>query len=117
METRKSLDSRYVFNQGFYIPVPHCFITVKIEVIQMESVGWLSRQFREHILESFDFRLPDVNKDPFTEDGSIILPIRDRAVDFKKFGLQPIQEMQKGGGLDAKVAAAQALNASNVASV
>ena len=69
-------------------------MTVKIELINMESVGWLREQFKEHIFESYEIRLPDINKDPFRSDGSIMLPIHEREQEYRRCGLQSIMDPQ-----------------------
>jgi len=38
---------------------------LKVEVINVESVGFFRENFKEHVLDSFEIRLPDLNKDPF----------------------------------------------------
>ena len=63
--TKRVMDNKYDFKQGFYIPVANHFFTLKIEIINMESVGFFRENFKEHVLESYEIRLADLNKDPF----------------------------------------------------
>lgn len=59
------MENKFDFNQGFYIPVANHFFKLKIEVINMEASGFFSEKFTEHILDSFEIRLSDLNKEPF----------------------------------------------------
>ena len=59
------MDCKYDFKQGFYIPVASHFFTLKIELINMESVGFFRENFKEHVLETYNIRIPDINKEPF----------------------------------------------------
>ena len=47
------------------MPVASHFFTLKIEVINLESVGFFRENFKEHVLDSYDIRIPDLHKDPF----------------------------------------------------
>ena len=50
LSSKKVMDSKYDFKQGFYIPVAGHFFTLKIELINMESVGFFRENFKEHVL-------------------------------------------------------------------
>ena len=63
--TKRIIDNKFEFKQGFFIPVANHFFTLKIELVNLESVGFFKETFKEHILESYEIRLPDINKDPF----------------------------------------------------
>jgi hypothetical protein len=67
------------------MPVANHFFTLKIEVINLTADGWLREHFKEHLITSFEIRVPDINKEPFKSDGSIRLPITK--IDPKKCGL------------------------------
>ena len=62
LNTRRIMDTKFEFNQGFYIPIASHFFTLKIEIINVESVGFFRENFKEHVLESYFIRLPDLNK-------------------------------------------------------
>jgi len=62
--TKRISDNKYDFKQGFYIPVASHFFTLKVDLINMESVGFFRENFKEHILESYEIRLADLNKEP-----------------------------------------------------
>ena len=85
--TKRIIDNKFEFKQGFYIPVANHFFTLKIELVNLESVGFFKETFKEHILESYEIRLPDINKDPFQKDGTLVLPIKP-IIDHRKFGLK-----------------------------
>ena len=50
-------------------------------------------QFLEHsqenLIDSYEIRLPDINKVPFQPDGTLILPLKDK-INHKGLGLQKI---------------------------
>ena len=52
------------------------FFTLKIELINLESVGFFSEKHKEHVLETYEIRIADINKDPFQKDGTLVLPVR-----------------------------------------
>ena len=87
--TRRIMDQRLDFNQFFYIPVSNNFFTLKLEVINLSSDGWLREHYSEQILATYQIRIPDINKAPFAPDGSLSLPINILGLDYKKVGLQP----------------------------
>jgi len=62
LSTKRIMDTKFEFNQGFYIPIANHFFTLRIEIINLESVGFFRENFREHVLESYEIRLPDLNK-------------------------------------------------------
>jgi len=57
--------NKFVYQQGFWVPIANHFFTLKIEVIALESAGFFREKFNEHVLDSFEIRLPDLHKDPF----------------------------------------------------
>ena len=105
LSTKRIMDSNnFVFQQGFYMPVASHFFTLKIEVINLESVGFFRENFKEHVLDSYDIRIPDLHKDPFQKDGSLVLPIKP-ITDYKKVGLKLAEDAsgdadKKGGNND-----------------
>ena len=52
----------------------------------MESVGFFRENFTEHVLETYEIRLADINKDPFQKDGTLVLPIKPIS-GLSKYGL------------------------------
>jgi len=42
---------------------------------------------------SFEIRLPDLQKEPFDEEGNIRIPISDQ-IDFKKMGLKAVPDAE-----------------------
>ena len=92
LNTKRIMDNKYDFYQGFYIPVANHFFTLKIELINMESVGLFRESFKEHVLDSYEVRLPDLNKEPFKSDGTLFLPIRP-IQDYKKYGLKLAEDI------------------------
>ena len=91
------MDTKFEFNQGFYIPIASHFFTLRIEIINVESVGFFRENFKEHVLESYFIRLPDLNKKPFQKDGTLVLPIKPIS-DYKKLGLKLPEDVQGTGG-------------------
>ena len=87
LQTKVSKDGKHDFKQGFYIPVASHFFTLKIELINLESVGFFSEKHKEHVLETYEIRIADINKDPFQKDGTLVLPLRGIA-DYQKKGLK-----------------------------
>jgi hypothetical protein len=85
--TKRISDNKYDFKQGFFIPVASHFFTLKIDLINMESVGFFRENFKEHILESYEIRLADLNKEPLLKDGTLYLPIKPIS-DYRKLGLK-----------------------------
>ena len=65
LQTKTIKDSKLEFKQGFYIPIANHFFTLKIELINMESVGFFRENLKEHVIETYEIRLSDINKDPF----------------------------------------------------
>ena len=65
LQTKTIKDSKLDFKQGFYIPIANHFFTLKIELINMESVGFFRENLKEHVIETYEIRLSDINKDPF----------------------------------------------------
>ena len=53
----------------------------------MESVGFFRENFKEHVLETYNIRIPDINKEPFQKDGTLVLPIKPLS-DYRKYGLK-----------------------------
>lgn len=62
------------------------FFTLKIEVINIQSDGWLREHFKEHVIASYQIRLPDINKEPFDSEGNLVLPLPEK-IEYKKLGL------------------------------
>jgi hypothetical protein len=71
-----------------FIPIANNFFTLKVDIINVTADGWLREHFKEHIIASFDIRIPDLKKEPFKPDGSIRLPFSK--IDYKKLGLVQI---------------------------
>ena len=94
LNTRKILDAGLNFKQWFFIPVHNHFNTLKIEIINMLNDGWFREHVKECVIASFEIRLPDIDKEPFDEDGYIKLPIGEAQIDFKKMGLKAVPEME-----------------------
>ncbi len=38
--------------------------------------------------------MPDIDKEPFDENGYIKLPITEQSIDYKKLGLKPLPETE-----------------------
>lgn len=55
--------------------------------------GWFREHVKESIVASYEIRLPDIDKDPFTEHGKLKIPVSDQ-IDFKKLGLKPVQNAE-----------------------
>ena len=91
--TRKILDPVLDFQQKFYIPVHNHFNTLKLDIINVLNDGWFREHVKEQIIASFDIRVPDVDKEPFDENGYIKLPISEQ-IDWKKLGLKPQPDME-----------------------
>jgi len=85
VETKKCMETKIDFNQSVYLPLANHFFTIKIEVISLHADGWLRDRFKESILQTYEIRIPDLNKEPFEADGSIRLPLT--GFDYKKCGL------------------------------
>lgn len=100
VSTKRIMDSKLEYKQGFYIPVANHFFTLKIEIINMESVGFFREKMQEHVLDSYEIRLPDLHQDPFQEDGTLVLPIRP-IPDYKKVGLKLAEDAQGTAGNDS----------------
>ena len=96
LSTKRIMDSKFEFKQGFYIPVANHFFTLKIEIINLESVGFFRENFKEHVIESYEIRLADINKEPFQKDGTLVLPIKP-IQDYRKLGLKLPEDMAVGG--------------------
>ena len=67
----------------------------------MTADGWLREHFKEHVVASYDIRIPDINKEPFKADGSLRLPISK--VDAKKCGLVQIGQVQGSAFLEIQI--------------
>jgi hypothetical protein len=61
---------------------------LKIEVINFLNDGWFRDHVKEHVIGSYEIRIPDIDKAPFDFHGYIKLPINE-ITDFKKYGLKP----------------------------
>jgi hypothetical protein len=85
-KTKKIMDSRLDFYQTFYIPVANHWFTVKVELINLQSDGWLREKYIEKVISSFEIRISDLNKPPFNTKGFIKLPLPTN-LDYKKYGL------------------------------
>lgn len=97
LSTKRIMDSKFEFKQGFYIPVANYFFTLKVEIINLENTGFFREKFEEHIIESYEIRLPDLNKDPFQRDGTLVLPIKP-IQDYRKLGLKLPEDIQGAPG-------------------
>jgi hypothetical protein len=51
--------------------------------------GWLSESFKDIIITSYSIRIPDLEYEPFSTDGSISLPIPNLE-NFRALGLTPL---------------------------
>lgn len=85
--TRKIMDTKLEWNQSVYMPVPGHFFSLKIEILNVLSDGWFREHSRENVIDSFEIRIPDINKEPFQKNGTLVLPLRDK-IQFKTLGLQ-----------------------------
>lgn len=92
LSSRKIINEKLEFNQTFYIPTPASFVTLKIELINLQADGWFKEHFKEIILACYEIRLPDINKEPFDEHGNIVLPLPD-IKESKKLGLQIVERL------------------------
>ena len=63
--TKKIMDNKLDWNQSVYIPVPGHFFTLKVEILNMLADGWFREHSRENVIDSFEIRIPDINKEPF----------------------------------------------------
>ena len=84
-----------------FIPIANNFFTLKVDIINVTADGWLREHFKEHIIASFDIRIPDLKKEPFKSDGSIRLPFSK--VDYKKLGLVLIGQVQGASYLEIQL--------------
>ena len=94
LNSRKILDSQLDFEQRFFIPVHNHFNTLRVEIINMLNDGWFREHVKESVIAAFDIRLPDIDKEPFDENGYIKLPIPEQSIDYKKLGLKPQADME-----------------------
>ena len=69
-------------------------------MINLESVGFFRENFKEHVIDSYSIRIPDLNKDPFQKDGTLVLPIKPIA-DYRKLGLKLPEDVQGAPGAAA----------------
>ena len=67
------MDSRLDFFQSFYIPVANHWFTIKVEVINYLSDGWLREKYTEKVIASFEIRITDLHKPPFNSKGFVDL--------------------------------------------
>ena len=95
-------DNKFDFQQGFYVPIANHFFTLKIEVINLESGGVFSSKLKEHVLDSYEIRLPDIHKEPFSKDGTLVLPIKP-ITDYKKVGLKMADDTNAVNDTDKKM--------------
>ena len=66
VETKKLMEQgKMDFNQNVYLPIANHFFTLKIEVINLHADGWLRGNFKEVVLQTYEIRIPDLNKEPF----------------------------------------------------
>jgi len=100
--SKRIINDKLDWNQTFYIPTPHNFVTIKLEVINLQSDGWFKEHFKENVVAAYDIRLPDINKEPFDSDGNIVLPLPE-IKEPKKLGLQPIERPLEESESDFKV--------------
>lgn len=78
LNTRKILDAQLDFRQRFFIPVHNHFNTLKVEIINLLMDGWFREHVKETIIASFEIRLPDIDKEPFDENGNIKLVLPEQ---------------------------------------
>lgn len=90
VQTKRVINDKLDFDQTFYIPIPHTFGTLKLEVINLQSDGWFKEHFKENVIVSYEIKYPDINKDPFDSHGNISLPFPEIR-EPKKLGLVPIE--------------------------
>lgn len=55
--------------------------------------GWFREHKKEQVIATFEIRIPDIDKEPFDDNGMIKLPISEQ-VDPKKLGLKPVPETE-----------------------
>ncbi len=81
----------YVLKTGllvnFFYAFANHFYTLKIDLINLQSDGWLRNKYKELVIASYEFRISDLNKSPVDSDASITLP--KRKFDSKQLGLIP----------------------------
>jgi len=86
VQSKRIINEKLEWNQTFYLPIPHNFATLRVEVINLQSDGWFKEHYRENLVACYDIRLPDINKEPFDPSGYIVLPLPE-IKDPKKLGL------------------------------
>lgn len=91
-KTKRILDQKFDFNQTMFIPVANNWFSIRIELMNFQTEGWLIENKIEKCLVSYDIRICDLHKPPFGPDGWIKLPV-PKFADSKKMGLTPIEEM------------------------
>jgi hypothetical protein len=101
VHSKRIINEKLDWNQTFYIPTPHNFVTIKLEVISLQSDGWFKEHFKENVIAAYEIRLPDINKRPFDADGNIVLPLPE-IKEPKKLGLLPIERPSEDGDGDLK---------------
>ena len=70
--------------------MPGHFFTLKVEILNVLADGWFREHSKENVIDSYEIRLPDINKAPFQPDGTLILPLKDK-INHKGLGLQKVQ--------------------------
>ena len=78
------------------MPIPNHFFTLKVEILNLQADGWLREKYKELVIASYEIKISDLNKPPFSGDGSISLPIPK--FDAKKLGLIPNGQSVEGNG-------------------
>lgn len=71
--------------------MPGHFFTLKVEILNVLADGWFREHSKENVIDSYEIRLPDINKEPFQPDGTLILPLKDK-INHKGLGLQKVQQ-------------------------
>ena len=66
---------------------------LKIEIINVQNDGWFTMHTKEYIIASYEIRLPDIDKDPFDDNGYIKLPISEH-IDGKKLALKSVPDQE-----------------------
>ena len=93
VETAKILKPNLNFDSKFYIPLHNYFSKLKIEIFNLHSDGWFTMHTKDQLIESYEIKIPYIDKEPFDEFGSIKLPISE-LIDHKRLGLKKVEDTE-----------------------
>lgn len=105
IQSKRIPNDKQDWNQTFFVPKPHNFVTLKLEVVNLQSDGWFKEHFKQYVICSYDIRLPDINKEPFDREGNVSLPVPE-VKEPKKMGLGLIEKEKE---TESKVVARQCM--------